>query len=102
MKLTYWFIRLWAPPQECSDPEEPHYVARVDTENGGSRWTVTRDYTEAHYFKKLKTAKRIVRCVKRIADRIARGWLYEIFYATEEIVETNVPEYETEEASHEV
>ena len=91
--LTYLFIRMWAPDSECNNPDDAHYVARV--EHGDNiQWTVTREFTEANYFKKLKTAERVVRGVKRITERIKRGWLYEIIQVEEVIVDSNVPEKE--------
>lgn len=90
--ITYLFISMWAPHTECDDPEEPHYVARIEHDEGTVQWTVTREFTEANYFKSVKTAERVIRGVRRISDRIERGWLYEIILVEEEIVETNVPE----------
>jgi hypothetical protein len=95
--ITYLFIRMWAPHTESDNPEDPHYVARVEHDEGEIQWTVTREFTEANYFKCLKTAERVIRGVKRIADRILRGWLYEIIHVEEKIVETNVPEKEPAE-----
>lgn len=96
-KLTYVFVRLWAPSTECSDPDNAHYVASVEHETS-IQWTVTREFTEAHYFKKQKTAERVVRGVRRIADRIKRGWLFEVIQVDETIVGTNVPEKEKKSA----
>jgi len=88
---------MWALPSECSDPGKAHFVARVDERDGGVvQWTVTRDFTEAHYFKALRPAVGVVRSVTRIADRVTRGWLYEIIQIEEVIVASNVPEEEKE------
>lgn len=89
--VDYLFIQLWAPKAECDDPEKPHYVMSVPQEPG-FRWTLTREFGEAHNFKKQVTAERVIRAVRRIADRVARGWLYEIIRVEETIVDTNVPE----------
>jgi len=97
--ITYLFIRMWAPHTVCDDPEEPHYVARIEREEGVIQWTVTREFTEANYFKSLKTAERVIRGVRRIADRVLRGWLYEIIHVEEKIVDSNVPEKEKAEES---
>ena len=95
MKLVYFFVRLWAPPSETSDPEEPHYVQRIDGE-GETKWTTTRSYADANFFQSLKTAVRVMRGVARLAGRIEHGWLYEIIRVEEEIMASNVPEEETE------
>jgi len=92
--LTYLFIRMWAPDSECSNPDDAHYVTRIEKDDESVQWTVTREFTEANYFKKLKTAERVVRGVKRITERIKRGWLYEIIQVEEVIVDSNVPEKE--------
>lgn len=96
-QLTYLFIQLWAPRSECEDPERPHYVMSF-RRNEALQWTLTREFTEAHNFQRRKTAERVVRCVKRFAERVARGWLYEIIQVEETIVDTNVPEAESEAA----
>ena len=97
-KLTFFVVRMWALPSECSDPEKPHYVARVEPGKleDTVQWTVTREFKEAHYFKKLRPAVGVVRSVVRIADRVTRGWLYEIIQIEEVIVASNVPEEEKE------
>lgn len=93
-KIAYLFIQLWAPKTECSDAEKPHYVASFE-QDGSVQWTLTREFSEAHNFKRHKTAERVVRGVRRIADRIARGWLFEVIHVEETIVSTNVPEKES-------
>jgi len=90
--FTYLFIRMWAPPDECSDPGEAHYVQRLAPEGQGVSWTVTRKYEEACIFKSMSVASRVINNVTRLVERIKRGWLYEIILVEEEIVETNVPE----------
>jgi len=97
--LTYLFIRLWAPKAESKDVDEPHYVQRIEPEEGEVQWTVTRDYDEANFFKSLRSATRVLRGVRRIADRITRGWLFEIIQVREEIMDSNVPEKEKEKES---
>jgi hypothetical protein len=90
--FEYLFVRMWAPHEECNDPTNAHYVQSIPTDSGGLQWTVTRVFTEAHVFKSLRTANRVVHNVRRIAGRIQRGWIYEIIEVKEEIVESNVPE----------
>ena len=101
-KLTYLFIRMWAPPEECDDSEEPHYVQKIHSEGdrGELKWTVSRIFEQAHFFKHLKVASRILRSVKRLAERLERGWNFEIIQVEEEIVESNRPV--PEEVSDEV
>lgn len=96
-QIKYLFIQLWAPRTECSDPEKPHYVTSFD-DGGSVQWTLTREFEKAHNFKKLVTAERVVRGVRRIAERITRGWLFEIIQVEETIVESNVPEGEKKSA----
>jgi len=90
--LNYLFIRMWAP-QKPDDTEEqkPYYVEQVDGGPGDTKWTVTRVFTEAHFFKSLRVASRIINSVKRLTARIERGWCYEIIHVEEEIVESNRP-----------
>jgi hypothetical protein len=88
--LTYLFIRMWAPPEECSDPEEPHYVTRVDNDGGDTQWTVTRDFEKANYFTSLRVAKRVVGNVRRITERLKNGWHYEIYEVVERLVATDI------------
>ena len=97
--LSYLFVRLWAPEAETDDHGDPHYVRRLEEEDGQNvRWTVTKVWKEAAFFKSLRVAQRIIRSVKRIKSRIERGWLYEIIFVEEEIVDTNVVEKEKEPA----
>lgn len=97
-KLTFFVVRMWALPSECSDPENPHFVARVGENRVDLlvQWTVTRDFKKAHYFKTLRPATGVVRGDPRIAGRVASGWLYEIIQIEEVIVASNVPEEEKE------
>lgn len=95
--LTYLFIRMWAPKAVCSNPQEAHYVQRIEKDDGGIQWTVTREFTDANYFKSINTALRVVQNVRRIVERIKRGWLYEIILVEEEVVESNVTEPEPQE-----
>ena len=97
-ELVYLFVRLWAPEAECNTPDDAHYVMSLPHDKG-TQWSLTREFTEAHYFKKQVTAERVVRGVRRIADRIARGWLYEIIRVEENIVDTNVPEKKEKEVA---
>ena len=97
LKMDYLIIRLWAPRSECSNPEEAHYVARIEHDDN-IQWTLTREFTEANYFKSQKTAERVVRGVRRIAERVDRGWYYEIIRIKEEVIDTNVPEQERKQA----
>ncbi len=97
--LNYLFVRMWAPREECGDPENPHYVQRIDS-GAETQWTLTRAFSEANFFKSARIASRIITSVKRIKDRITRGWLYEVIRVEEEIVESNRPV--TEEVPDEV
>lgn len=94
--LKYLFIRMWAPRDDFWTYEDPHYVQRLEDKDGESRWTVTRKFAEAHFFKSLRVASRVVKSVKRIKDRIQRGWFFEIILVEEEIVESNRPLIEEE------
>jgi hypothetical protein len=98
-KITYFFIRMWAPAAECDDPTAARYVARLEGDGEGDpsvQWTVTKEYTEGHFFKHLRTAVRVLRAVRRLSSRVELGWLYEIIQVDEEIVGSNVPEEEKE------
>ena len=98
-KLTYFLVRMWGPRGECENPRDPRYVARVEDDNGTNiRWTITEEFDEANFFKSVRTARRVVRGVKRVSDRIIRGWLYEIIKVDEEIVDSNIPERKQESA----
>jgi hypothetical protein len=90
--LNYLFIRMWAPqkPTDTGEPE-PYYVMHVDDDQGDTKWTVTQEFTEAKFFKRIRTPSRILKSVKRLAARIERGWCYEIIHVEEEIVESNRP-----------
>jgi hypothetical protein len=90
--LNYLFIRMWAPrkPTDTEEPE-PYYVMNVDDGPGDTKWTVTQEFTEAHFFKRVRTPSRILKSVKRLAARIEDGWNYEIIHVEEEIVESNRP-----------
>jgi len=97
-KLTFFVIRMWALPSECEDPEKPHFVARVDPGDAERpvQWTLTRNFKEAHYFKKLRPALGVIRSVSRIVSRVTRGWLYEVIQIEESVVASNIPEDEKE------
>jgi hypothetical protein len=97
--LEYLFVRLWAPEDECQDSEKAHYVTLVDNEVDVHQWTLTRVWKDAHFFKRLISAQRVLRGVQRIKSRLERGWLYEIICVSEEIVDSNVPVEEEEEVS---
>lgn len=90
--LSYLFIRMWAPqkPDNTEEPD-PYYVEQVSEDQGATKWTVTRIFSEAHFFKSLRVASRIMKAVKRLAARIEHGWCYEIIHVEEEIVESNRP-----------
>ena len=92
---VFFIIRMWAPQNESADSDKPHYVARVERETGAMSWTVSRTFSDANVFKKERPAKAVVRSVRRIADRVSRGWLYEIIRIQEDIVATNVPRKES-------
>lgn len=90
--LNYLFIRMWAPQKPDGTVEQdPYYVEQVDSDPGDTKWTVTRVFTEAHFFKSLRVASRIMTAVRRLAARIEHGWCYEIIHVEEEIVESNRP-----------
>lgn len=89
--MNYLFVRMWAPRGECDDPENPYYVQQLEAQKGETQWTLTRVFSEANFFNTARVAKRIVTSVKRIKERITRGWIYEVIRVEEEIIESNRP-----------
>ena len=96
----YIVVRMWCPPDQCADPEKPRYVARIDDGGDGpTKWTTTKNWREANFFKSARVAGRVIHGVDRVRTRIARGWVYEIVKVTEEVLSSNLDNKLEEEAA---
>jgi len=95
----YCLVRMWCPPDEADDWEQPRFVQLLSAFDGQVSWTLTKDWQEANYFNSEVSAKRVVRGVERIRSRIENGWIYEILKVTEEIVDHNKTEEQEGEAA---